>query len=81
MGGVTLDKLTLTTKSIGNWYSEDSKTMPVLSNTEAVTGVVLWKVVLRNSPKFTGKHQASGLQVYYKRGSGTGVFLLILWSC
>ena len=47
------------------------------------------KTVLRNFAKFTGKHlcqrvsflmklQASGLQLYEKRNSGKGVFLLIL---
>ena len=43
------------------------------------------KGVLRNFAKFTGKHlsqnlfynkvEALGLQLYYKRDSGTGVFL------
>ena len=35
------------------------------------------KGVLRNVTKFTGKHlcQTSGLQLYLKRDSGTGVFL------
>ena len=56
---------------------------------EAATRGVLWKKgVLRNFAKFTGKHlcrslfliklQASGLQLYQKRNSGTVVFLWTL---
>ena len=58
---------------------------------EAADGGVLWKKVLleisQNSQKntcargsFLIKLQASGLQIYLKRASGTGVFLWILWS-
>ena len=44
--------------------------------------------VLRNLTKFSGKHLwhslffniIAGLQLYYKRDSGTGVFLWILWT-
>ena len=58
---------------------------------EAADGGVLWKKVLieisQNSQEntcargsFLIKLQASGLQIYLKRASGTGVFLWILWS-
>ena len=50
-----------------------------------VPGCSAKKGVLENFIKFTGKHlcqslQAWRMQLYYKRDSGTGVFLWFLWG-
>ena len=68
-----------------------SRELDFQTSTETATRGVLWceKNVIRNFARYTGKHQrqsllfnkvaqGSGLQLYYKRDLGTGVFRGIL---
>ena len=62
--------------------------MPLVSFRSSHQRCSIQKGVLRNFTKFAGKHQCqslffnevAGLKLYWKRDSGTSVYLWILWN-
>ena len=73
---------------INNKKIEPFKSVKLLGLT--IDNIFNFEIYINNFAKFTGKHlyqslffhKVSGgrLQIYYKRDSGTGVFLWILWN-